>query len=174
MVTDAIITDIRENWQNEDLYKAKVTNWNYINCFMFAVFSSKPMDKIPYGNSEDEILYKIRAKSDFAEIGCLSGKFNPRDEDKGEKAFLADLKALGFNFKRVEENYKPKQAETKIAFMAIFGFETINFHMLREIDGKWYHKNGWWTLPSEVEQMTYEAMKKKCHMFMYLAIWRED
>ena len=39
MVTDAIITDIRENWQNEDLYKAKVTNWNYINCFMFAVFS---------------------------------------------------------------------------------------------------------------------------------------
>ena len=38
MVTKKQMEDIRENWQNEELYNAKITNWHYINCFMYIVF----------------------------------------------------------------------------------------------------------------------------------------
>lgn len=174
MVTAKIIADIRENWQNDKLYNSKVINWDYINDFMYAVFCTIPIDKIPNGNSEDEIVDRIDNSSDFAEIGCLSGRYNPKDTEEIKESFLADLKSLGFKYRMVEENYKTGEKETKIAFFAFFGFYDIKFHILREIDGEWYHKNGWWSLPFDVDSMRYELMKKHSHLFMYLAIWRED
>ena len=174
MVTKKQMEDIRENWQNEELYNAKIINWHYINCFMYIVFSSIPMEKIPYGNSEEEIMRKIQINSDFADLGCLSGKDKPRTIKEIEEAFFEDLKSLGFKYKRVAENYSPVGKETKIAFMIIFSFHAYFFHFLREKEGEWYHKDGWHSMPSKVKKSKYEQMKRKCDLFMYLVIWRED